>query len=127
MIITLNLSKEEVLAIKRADYRALETFSQLVRFVASQAVSAQESDRGQFEFFTVVSPPIPLIETGSKGALCIPAPEEKTYGTATTHLGSEPPGIIHPTVETEVPDVFKKMKWTAVDEGEDENEDQHGV
>ena len=108
MIITLNISRKELEAIKRNDMRALTTFADLVRYVVAQGVGAMETGE-RFEYFTVVSPPIPIVED-TNGALCVPHPE------AMPKQNTDEPQA----AATEIPDVFKRMIW---EEGEgDSNE-----
>lgn len=103
MILTINISKEELLALGMNDPRALESLSELTRYTVFQGIVAARSDMIGFEFFTIVSPPIAL--TGGvtgKSALCVPGAEGYE-----TKVGE----ISHPDVKTEVPDVFKRMVW----------------
>lgn len=116
MIITINISKEEIELIESGNVEAATAAAELYRYTLLQAAMTAKntglsSEDGPTNYF-VVSPPY-NVKGKAETALCVPHPRDfPTAGTFDMNeAANKEKGIVRPEVKTDIPNAFKNIMW----------------
>lgn len=114
MIITINISKEEIELIESGNVEAATAAAELYRYTLLQAAMTAKnidipSEGGPTNYF-VVSPPY-NVKGKAETALCVPHPRAFPTAGSFDMNEADNKGIVRPEVKTDIPNAFKNIMW----------------